>query len=672
MTRAALALSLCSLPVMVYAGCAGTDLALGNMPDDTIHVDGGVDCTNGPDFTDCPCNPGEAKACYTGPASTRGVGACKDGVQTCTEQQEFRYAFGPCTGETLPSEENGQCVAVDGGPIDGCAPDECDPALPAPRPIGPTSTGRVSSWRPTLRWQLADGTDGARVTLCHDRACASIITTLDAPGTSVKLATDLPPGVVYWKLSGRSGGKHGTTTSPVWQFVVGHKSAPVDTSWGTSFDVNGDGFADIIASVRSEGIPPSFPKGQGRLYVYHGGPDGIPEKPTATVAAPADASYFGWVATSAGDVNGDGYADAIVGTNGGLPGCSGGSAGYSPDEVWIYFGGPNGLAATPAVTLKGPQAGVGTCGATCPSQSCSSLNPACMADCDYFGSWVSPGGDINGDGYADVLVGAGRGNAAYVYYGSATGVDPTATKLTGTNSFGGNISGIGDVNGDGYADIAVANGSSIVLFMGSAAGLVTTPIALLPGSKGPAAWWGSSMTRGVDCAGDVNGDGYADVVTTTNGGSTNDATGMPGYVYYGGPDGVTAAPAVVWSGGGSSSSALVKTSGGGDLNGDGYSDVLWAGTDYVTEHLGAAGGISASFAEQVPWTYVNTVLGAGDLNGDGFDDAVVARNPSSTGTIMVYYGTATGVTATNQVLSPPVGDSFDTRFGYVLGGSSGL
>src|SRR5579859_3277386 len=66
---------------------------------------GGVDCTNGPNFTGCPCKAGETRACYTGPAATRGMGSCKDGTQTCASQggENPTFAFGACVGETLPS-----------------------------------------------------------------------------------------------------------------------------------------------------------------------------------------------------------------------------------------------------------------------------------------------------------------------------------------------------------------------------------------------------------------------------------------------------------------------------------------------------------------------------------------------------------------------------------------
>ncbi len=759
-----LSLSALMSAIIVY-GCS-SDSEVGqntNSPDGGPYPSPESNCGNGLDNNGnglvnegCPCTPGQHVACYSGPASTRGVGVCADGAQVCLGTGEFGVLGGQCTGETLPGTEvcnglddncdgavdegcdctqpgqtracggpaglaqpckqgtqscgaNGQWSTCEGAVLptaelcgdgidndcngkvdDGCEqPDAgtggaggtggsggsagaggaddagaCDTTVPAPRPIAPTSTGRVSTSSPTLRWELPAGVTGAHVTLCHDRACTSVITSMDVTGTSTKPSTPLAAGVVFWKLEGLAGGKTGCSET-VWQFVVPRKSAATDTSWGTLFDVNGDGYADILGAAAGYGPP--LPVGQGRLYVYHGGPGGLPSLPNTTITAPADAAYFAnTVLASAGDVNGDGYADAIVGTTGGLPNCGGGNPGYSPDEVWIYFGGPSGLGATPGVTLKGPNAGVGTCGATCPSIDCGSFTPSCMADCDYFGHFVSSAGDINGDGYGDVLVGADFGNSVYVYYGAASGVASNPTKLTGSNFFGTNASGIGDVNADGYADIAVVNGDSTVVFMGSATGISTTPVALPPGSKGGAGpSGGPTSLRRVDCAGDVNGDGYADVVATALGGNTNDPNGVPGYVYYGSPAGVAAAPAEVWSGPGASASWLQSTAGGGDLNGDGYSDILW-GTSFLKVHLGSASGIQPTFASEIsPGAPV--VLGAGDINGDGFDDVVTAG-------ISVYYGTAAGLTTANkQTLAKPVGDGLDNSgFGRGVAGSTGM
>jgi alpha-tubulin suppressor-like RCC1 family protein len=125
---AALALTLFS----ALAACSGNNDtagrvgATGGSGGIGIGIGDGVDCVNGPNHTDCPCTAGESVACYTGSAATRGIGACKDGVQTCTEKQELHFSFGPCTGEVLPSAADActpgdACGAgcSDGGPPTG-------------------------------------------------------------------------------------------------------------------------------------------------------------------------------------------------------------------------------------------------------------------------------------------------------------------------------------------------------------------------------------------------------------------------------------------------------------------------------------------------------------------------------------------------------------------------
>ena len=136
-------------------------------------------------------------------------------------------------------------------------------------------------------------------------------------------------------------------------------------------------------------------------------------------------------------------------------------------------------------------------------------------------------GDVNGDGYADVIVGAdsydnGQGNegAAWVYLGSAAGLSATAAWMAEGNQasawFGHSVGTAGDVNGDGYADVIVgarwysngqASEGAAFVYLGSAAGLGAA-----------AAWTGEGNQEGayfghsVGTAGDVNGDGYADVI----------------------------------------------------------------------------------------------------------------------------------------------------------------
>lgn len=206
---------------------------------------------------------------------------------------------------------------------------------------------------------------------------------------------------------------------------------------------------------------------------------------------------FGLSVSAAGDVNGDGYDDLIVG-----------AAYYDngqTDEgrVSVYYGSAFGLSATPDWTAESDQSTA------------------------YFGSSVSAAGDVNGDGFDDVIIGApyyengqpdeGR---AYVYHGSASGLSATpnwtAVSDLAFALFGWSVSGAGDANGDGYGDVIVGavaydftttrEGAAFVVF-GSATGLSRGPDINLAGNQ---RW--ASFGQAVGPAGEVNGDGLADFV----------------------------------------------------------------------------------------------------------------------------------------------------------------
>jgi hypothetical protein len=165
-------------------------------------------------------------------------------------------------------------------------------------------------------------------------------------------------------------------------------------------------------------------------------------------------------------VNGDGYADIVVGAPGEQP------------RIAIYLGGPNGPSGTPAI--------YGDPSGSAPSLSYLSFN---------FGEAVSGAGDVNSDGFDDVIVGApivsGYKGVAYLYFGSAAGlVDaPVRIEVPGSNSFGQAVSGAGDVNGDGFSDVLIgmpegdlSSGRTYVYF-GSATGLTNSVALASPGSR---------------------------------------------------------------------------------------------------------------------------------------------------------------------------------------------
>ena len=202
---------------------------------------------------------------------------------------------------------------------------------------------------------------------------------------------------------------------------------------------------------------------------------------------------FGCSVAGAGDVNGDGYGDVIVGAY------QSGPVGQPVGRAYIYFGGLR-PQNRPDVILSGEAVG------------------------DAFGVCVAPAGDMNKDGYADVIVGAYHNGAggkdagrAYVYYGGAAPSERPALVLTGEaagDAFGYSVSGAGDVNGDGFGDVAVgaygndAGGSAAgraYLFFGGGADVVPDFI-----QTGEATL--DNLGFAVSGAGDVDGDGTADLV----------------------------------------------------------------------------------------------------------------------------------------------------------------
>jgi hypothetical protein len=140
----------------------------------------------------------------------------------------------------------------------------------------------------------------------------------------------------------------------------------------------------------------------------------------------------------------------------------------------------------------------------------------------FFGCSVSTAGDVNRDGFCDVIVGSS--SMAFVYHGSASGLSASAN----WTALGSSVGTAGDVNGDGYADVITGSSEKAFVYYGSATGLSAGPVWTLEG-KQAGAGFGSS----VGTAGDVNGDGLTDVIVGAylyDNGQSNEGAA---FVYYG-------------------------------------------------------------------------------------------------------------------------------------------
>jgi FG-GAP repeat len=237
---------------------------------------------------------------------------------------------------------------------------------------------------------------------------------------------------------------------------------------------------------------------------------------------------------SAGDVNGDGFDDVIVGARNADPGGSGSGASY------VVFGKAGGFAATLDLSTLNGTTGFRLDGA---------------AAGDVSGISVASAGDVNGDGFDDLIVGASQADpggefsgASYVVFGKAGGFAETIdlSSLNGTTGFrldsaanafsGRSVASAGDVNGDGFDDLIIGapgagggSGASYVVY-GKAGGFAATfDLSTLDGTTGFRLDGAASFDQSgfsVASAGDVNGDGFDDLIVGADSGAS--------YVVFGG------------------------------------------------------------------------------------------------------------------------------------------
>jgi Ca2+-binding RTX toxin-like protein len=392
--------------------------------------------------------------------------------------------------------------------------------------------------------------------------------------------------------------------------------------------------------------------------------------------------YSGWSVSGAGDVDGDGFDDVLVGAFG---------VNLYAGAAYIVFGDPS--APGSALDLSALDGGNGF-----------RLNG--VSDADDAGFSVAAAGDVNGDDIADLIIGARRADGdigeAYVVFGSGTGFAPSIdlSDLNGSNGFrldgvmasdhaGNSVASAGDVNGDGYADLVIGAydadpggdslaGEAYVVF-GRSSFDPALELSALSGTDG-------FRVEGVDAedhfgnavsAGDLNGDGFDDVVFGAFGAMVG-ADYQVGeiYVMSGKAGGFASVldPATLSLGSGFRLEGIdegdlsgVSVAAAGDFNGDGFADLLIgayggdpdgrtdAGESYLL--FGQSGNFDTPTGlSSLDGTNGFTIWGAaagdssgisvssaGDVNGDGFDDIIIGAehaDPGSTseGSAFVIYG----------------------------------
>jgi hypothetical protein len=435
------------------------------------------------------------------------------------------------------------------------------------------------------------------------------------------------------------GSSSGLSETPDWSYESDQEDSWFGYAVSSAGDVNGDGYSDVIVGAYQYDIEEG---NEGMAFVYHGSSSGLSETPDWTAQSNQISAAFGYSVSSAGDVNNDGYSDVIVGADRYDVGET------NEGRAYVYHGSSSGLSGTPNWSYESGQENA------------------------RFGYSVSGAGDVNGDGYSDVIVGAPYYDhgltdegVAYVFHGSSSGLSESPNLRTEPDeinaNFGHSVSGAGDVNGDGYSDVIVGApsggyGGLVFVYHGSSGGLPVTADWTRNTNDSDA-----GLGYSVSGAGDVNGDGYSDVIVGAPYYSDDGYT----FAFYGSTDGLSS---YEWVKASTQEGAKFgcSVSSAGDVNGDGYSDVIVGANEYSNEQWAEGGAFvyhgrkesepndisdwmveSDNESANLGWS----VSSAGDVNADGYSDVIVGapyydNGQSGEGMAFAYHGNSSGLSET--------------------------
>ncbi len=430
---------------------------------------------------------------------------------------------------------------------------------------------------------------------------------------------------------------------------------------GSAGDVNADGFEDVI--VGAPGADPFGRPDAGESYVIYGKAGGIGDIDVATLTATQGFKLSGGAAGDAsgtsvsgvGDINGDGIADIIVGAPNADP-----SGKNDAGQSYVIYGKEGGLSDIDLAALTAEQ-GFKLSGAT-------GGDPFG----DESGGTVRTAGDINGDGIDDLLIGDANSPVRHLVYGKEGGLSDidlgalTAEQgATIVGGFGRGLDAAGDINGDGIDDLIFGArtrdpygrddaGITYVLY-GKEGGIGDTDLDTITADQGfkisgAAQYDGTGY--GVSAAGDINGDGTADLIIGSYGEESSgfESAGLA-YVVYGKEGGagdidlaaLTPADGFRITGVSFEQFTSFSVSDAGDVNGDGIDDLIVDGAFVI---YGKEGGLSdidlAGLTDDQGFRISSgdRVSGGGDVNGDGFADLIVGTDQPAQSAV-IYGGNFT-------------------------------